>query len=302
MSERDWIHKYIRPLVRAGGADDLRDDVAMLRTSGVMLATLDTLVEGVHFLASDPLDTVGQKLICVNVSDIYAKGALPREALLSVAWPKGRAEAEFAALMAGVAKDLEAFEIELIGGDFVSTDGPLVLSLSLTGLSRGAGPVRRAGDIAPGDRVWVSGQIGHGAIGLEAALSDGDISRIQNYRVPRLPAAEAARLVAAFGKAAMDVSDGFLQDVETLVSVNGRGVKIDLGQIALAEPSHDLQRVMMQVTGGDDYQILVVTAPETALPPEHFSQIGEIVSAPGLHLTWKGAAVNLPETLGFEHR
>jgi thiamine-monophosphate kinase len=302
MSEREWIHKYIRPLVRAGGADDLRDDVAMLRTSGVMIATLDTLVEGVHFLASDPLDTVGQKLIRVNVSDIYAKAALPREALLSVAWPKGRAEAEFAALMAGVAKDLKAFEFELIGGDFVSTDGPLVLSLALTGLSIGAGPVRRTGGIAPGDKVWVSGQIGHGAIGLEAALNGGPASRIQNYRVPRLPEAKAAQLVATFGKAAMDVSDGLLQDVETLVSVNGRGAGIDLNRIELAEPSHDLARVMMQVTGGDDYQILVVSAPDTALPPEHFSQIGEIVSAPGLLLTFDGVLVNLPETLGFEHR
>ena len=302
MSEREWIHKYIRPLVRAGGADDLRDDVAMLRTSGVMIATLDTLVQGVHFLPSDPLDTVGQKLVRVNVSDIYAKGALPREALLSVAWPKERAEAEFEGLMDGVAKDLEAFEFELIGGDFVSTEGPLVVSLALTGLSISAGPVRRTGGIAPGDKLWVSGQIGHGAIGLEAALNGGSASRIQNYRVPRLPDAKAAALVAKFGKAAMDVSDGLLQDIETLVSVNGRGAAINLSRVELADPSHDLERVMMQVTGGDDYQILVVTSPEVSLPPQHFSYIGEIASAPGLHLQFNGEVVNLPETLGFEHR
>ena len=301
MSERDWIHKYIRPLVRSGGADYLRDDVAVLRTSGTMIATMDTLVEGVHFLATDPLETVGLKLIRVNVSDVYAKGALPREALLSAAWPKGRGEGDFAALMRGIEIDLKAFEFELIGGDFVRTDGPLVLSLTLTGQSIGAGPVRRSGGLSVGDKLWVSGQIGHGAIGLEAVLNDGAASRIRNYRVPRLPHAQAAAIVAKFGRAAMDVSDGLLQDAETLVLLNGRGAEIDLSRVALADPSDDIDRVMMQVTGGDDYQILVVTAPDVALPPEHFGQIGEITAQSGLQLKYKNRFINLPETLGFEH-
>ena len=86
MQESDWIQRYIVPLVTASGADALRDDVALLSTPSAMIATMDTLVEGVHFLASDPLGTVGQKLVRVNVSDVYAKGALPHEALLSIAW------------------------------------------------------------------------------------------------------------------------------------------------------------------------------------------------------------------------
>ena len=160
MSERDWIHRYIRPLVRAEGADNLRDDVAELSTFSSMIATMDTLVEGQHFLGSAHLNTVGQKLVRVNVSDIHAKGAVQKEALLSIAWQKGRGEAEFADLMAGIAIDLRAFGIDLIGGDTVSTDGPLVLTLSLTGQCLGDGPVRRAAQAPDGASLWLSGPIG----------------------------------------------------------------------------------------------------------------------------------------------
>ena len=89
MQESTWIERYIVPLVDAPGADGLRDDVATLSTPGLMIATMDALVEGVHFLDADPLDTVGQKLVRVNVSDIYAKGAKPAVAHAGGARPDG---------------------------------------------------------------------------------------------------------------------------------------------------------------------------------------------------------------------
>ncbi len=115
MQETDWIKRYIAPLVTAAGADGLRDDVALLATDGPTIATMDTLVEGVHFLPKDPDDTVGQKLIRVNVSDVFAKGAVPGAALLSIAWPRGRSEARFASLLQGMARDLETFGVALMG-------------------------------------------------------------------------------------------------------------------------------------------------------------------------------------------
>ncbi|MGB1069508.1 MAG: AIR synthase related protein, partial [Henriciella sp.] len=101
MQEAEWIDRYIKPLVTSKGAFELTDDVAVLTPYETTIVTMDTLVEAVHFLAADPLDTVGRKLLRVNISDIYAKGAAPGEALLSIAWPRHRDEVEFAALMAG---------------------------------------------------------------------------------------------------------------------------------------------------------------------------------------------------------
>ena len=75
MAEKDWIAKYFAPLARAGGAAGLRDDLAQLADSkSPTVITVDALVEGVHFLASDPVASVAQKLVRVNVSDVYAAG------------------------------------------------------------------------------------------------------------------------------------------------------------------------------------------------------------------------------------
>ena len=82
MGEVDWISRYIAPLVTQPGAAKLQDDVALLDTKGVVIATMDTLVEGVHFLPDDPLETVGQKLVRVNVSDIHAIGLIRDEKLM----------------------------------------------------------------------------------------------------------------------------------------------------------------------------------------------------------------------------
>lgn len=301
MSERAWIEKYIRPLVKADGAQGLRDDVAMLSAGDAQIVTMDTLVEGVHFLSADPLDTVGQKLLRVNVSDVYAKGAFPREALLSVAWPKERPEKAFAKLMAGIASDLAEFQVDLIGGDFVSTDGPLVLSLTLTGACIGERPISRVGDVDVGDCVWVSGQIGFGVLGLEAARANSDPALAQRYRVPELIERHAVELVSRKAAASMDVSDGLLQDANTLADAVGMGITLNLDDVPLAVKPSSRDAVMKQVTGGDDYQILMIAKPDVDISGADFTKIGRVVSKPGLQLEYKGERVNLPETLGFEH-
>lgn len=298
MTERDWIEHYIRPLVTAPGAANLRDDVALLSGSGAMVATMDTLVAGRHFLASDALETVGRKLIRVNVSDILAKGAMPHEALLSVSWPVEFGEAGFAALMSGLGEDLRALEIALIGGDFIRTEGPLTLTLTLTGRCVGEGPVRRSGGRI-GNQIWVSGEIGWGHVGLIAAQDGGDALAADRYRVPILPDVSAAQTVSALGSASMDVSDGLFLDTLQLAEASGCGAVIDLSRVPLAKQSSDITEILAQCSGGDDYQILMTTAPDAA--PDGFTAIGTLIEKPGLALIFEGQPVNTPETLGFEH-
>lgn len=298
MAERDWIDRYIRPIATAPGAQGLRDDVARLRVGGVQIATMDTLVEGRHFLSCDPIDTVGRKLVRVNVSDVHAKGALPLECLLSVAWPVGRAEADFAAFMQGMARDLAHFECDLIGGDFVTTTGPLVLTLTMTGRCFGAQPVRRHG-AKVGDGVFVSGDLGWGALGLEAAFAGTESVAARRYRVPDISSRDEAVSVAKIATASMDVSDGLLIDARSLALASGVSIVLDLGCVPLAKPTDRLDMVLRQCTGGDDYQILM-TAPDGETP-DGFIRIGDIESGEGLRLKYKNEFINLPETLGFEH-
>lgn len=306
MKEFDAIARYFRPLARSDGAFGLGDDVARLTTSGPgAIVTVDCLVEGVHFLPGDPIDTVARKLVRVNVSDIHAKGALPKEALLVLGWPSGRDEGDLQPFAAALGSDLDAWGATLIGGDTVTSPGPFFLSLTLTGESLGAGPMQRSG-ARPGDELWVTGEIGAGWCGLRDVRVGRESGFAEHYRVPKLPGAGGAQLVAAFGSASMDVSDGLLGDAAKLAMESGVRVEIDRDAVPLASPADG---VMEQLTGGDDYQILF-TAPasvhdDLAAAAREFgvklSRIGVISAGTGLGLVSMGHPVKLPENLGFAH-
>ena len=298
MHESTWIKHYIAPLVRASGADQLRDDVALLSADLKTIVTMDTLVEDVHFLPQDPLDTVGQKLVRVNVSDILAKGAEPREALLSIAWPIGRPETGFGLMMSGLAKDFEAYGVSLIGGDLVETHGPLTLTLTLTGTCLGRGPVRRSGGQA-GQVLMINGEIGWGGLGLHAARAGGDGASALRYQVPRISSIGAAQAVADGAMASMDISDGLLIDVSRLAEASGCGAMLDIEAVPLAASTDRLQDILAQCASGDDYRILI--AAEKDRPVPGFFEIGRLTESPGLQIRHHGRFVNAPSMLGFEH-
>ncbi len=298
MDETAWIRRYIAPLVTAVGADELRDDVALLTALGPTIATMDTLVEGVHFLPADPISTVGQKLVRVNVSDIHAKAAEPVEALLSIAWPRGRSEQAFSELLSGIAKDLDEFSVSLIGGDLVQHSGPLTLTLAITGRCIGKSPIRRSGGRI-GDVLYVNGEIGWGQLGLQAARVGGDEQIAERYRIPRISPSFSAQTVADVASASMDVSDGLLIDALRLAEASKCGARIDLDRVPLAAPSEELATILAQCTGGDDYRILISARPNLEIPG--FRAIGELTESHGLSIRHRGQQVNPPSTLGFEH-
>src|SRR5258708_11849676 len=85
-AEDSLIARYFKPLATDPGAFDLTDDAAILTASGDdIVVTTDAIVEGVHFLAGDPPDTVARKALRVNLSDLAAKGAVPAGVVLTPA-------------------------------------------------------------------------------------------------------------------------------------------------------------------------------------------------------------------------
>ena len=84
--EDSLIARYFKPLATDPGAFNLGDDAAILNASGEdTVVTTDAIVEGVHFLADDPPDTVARKALRVNLSDLAAKGATPAGFVLTLA-------------------------------------------------------------------------------------------------------------------------------------------------------------------------------------------------------------------------
>jgi thiamine-monophosphate kinase len=255
------IARHFRPLAAPAGLG-LTDDAALLDPppGRALVLTVDTMVAGVHFLPDDPPDLVARKLLRVNLSDLAAKGATPLGYLLALSVPRATPEAWFAAFAAGLAQDQAAFAIPLLGGDTTSTPGPVSLSLTALGHVAAGGMVRRAGARA-GDLVFVTGCIGEAALGLRVARGErADLTGRLLARY-RLPTPRLGLVTPALVRAAMDVSDGLVQDLGHLCRAAGLGAEIEAALVPRpAEAGPD--ELALCLTGGDDYELLLAVAPE----------------------------------------
>ncbi|WP_300378925.1 thiamine-phosphate kinase [Henriciella sp.] len=311
MAEFDWIDKYLSPIATSPDAMGLRDDVARLsggETGATKIVTMDTLVEAIHFLPDDPLYKVGQKLARVNISDVICKGALPRQALLSVAMPASFTEENFESLCAGLGRDLEVWDIDLLGGDLVTTNGPLVLTLAVTAECLGAGPIKRSG-AKPGDIVYVSGVVGAGKAGLDDARTRVESSAARHYRVPSIPGKGIADMVSRFANASIDISDGLIAEARHIGKASKVSLEIDLNTVPWFETVYSLERALELATGGDDYQTMM-TIPaslEEAFSESlkrhglSMSRIGKVVEGQDVRVFWNGENVLLSREAGYQH-
>ncbi len=217
MRERDVIAR-LRRMATAPEARGLLDDVAIL--DGLVL-THDSIAEGVHYLPFDPPASVGWKLVAVNLSDLAAKGARPRAALLSLAIC-GDGEWE-EAFLGGIEAACEAYGLDLIGGDTIALPpgASRVLGLTAIGTAGDHVPARTGGQA--GDSLWLVGTLGDSAAGLAQLLEDRRAQGplVDIYRRP-IPQIEAGRLLAPRAHAMMDVSDGLFLEL----APPGRGQRL----------------------------------------------------------------------------
>jgi len=267
------IARLFAPLAIHPAARGLKDDAALWTLAGPTVMTCDAIVEGMHFLPEDPIETVAQKALRVNLSDLAAKGAKPEGVLISLIWPQHRPAAEMAGFAAGLAEDLAAFDCALLGGDTAATSGPLTVSTMAFGRAFGGRSPARW-DAVPGQDVWVTGTIGDGTLGLAAARgrltasSDDAAFLVDRYRRPR-PRCAFAETIAALAGAAMDVSDGLIADARKLAAASGLSVVLDPARAPLSPEARRLlasggTSLAALLTGGDDYEILFTADPSKA--------------------------------------
>jgi thiamine-monophosphate kinase len=274
-AEDSLIARYFQPLATDPGAFGLGDDAAILKALGDdLVVTTDAIVEGVHFLPDDPADSIARKALRVNLSDLAAKGATPAGFVLTLAL-RGADDGWLAPFARGLGEDATAFGCPLLGGDTVSTPGPLMISITAFGRVPEGRMIHRLG-ARPGDRVVVSGTIGDATLGLSvlkggavaAGLADDAAGRemlVGRYRVPQ-PRSALAKAVREHASAAMDVSDGLAGDLAKLCAASGVSAVIDAPGIPLSAPAAGLLArgtvgIGALLSGGDDYEVLC-TVPE----------------------------------------
>ena len=293
------IARYFKPLATDPGAFNLVDDAAILKPSGDdLVVKTDAIVEGVHFLSDDPPDTIARKALRVNLSDLASKGATPVGFMLTLAL-RSADDAWLAPFACGLGEDANRFGCPLLGGDTVSTPGPLMISIAAFGRVPAGKMVHRSG-AKPGDRVVVTGTIGDATLGLDilrggaaaAALADNAAARemlVGRYRVPQ-PRNALAQAVRDYASAAMDVSDGLAGDLAKLCAASGVSAVIDAPSIPLSAPAATLLArgivgVEALISAGDDYEILC------AIPEKRFEAFAQAAGAADVAVTPIGTVI-----------
>jgi len=293
------IARYFKPLATDPGAFGLMDDAAALDARGEdVVVTTDAVVEGVHYLAGDPPDSIARKALRVNLSDLAAKGATPAGFVLTLALRGAEASwlTEFAR---GLKEDAGAFGCPLLGGDTVSTPGPVMISITAFGRAPRGTMVHRSG-ATPGDRIMVTGTIGDATLGLDilkggataAALAGDSAARdylIGRYRVPQ-PRNALALAVRGHASATMDVSDGLAGDLAKLCAASGVSAVIDAPLIPISDPgaavlARGAAGIARLVSGGDDYEILC------AVPEARVESFAQAAQRAGVRLTTIGQVI-----------
>lgn len=314
MDEFNRIATYFAPLASAAeGAFGLTDDAAVVAVPAgeQLVVTQDTLVEGVHFLGAESPKLLAQKALRVNLSDLAAKGAIPLGYFLSLSLPPRCDDVWVEAFCSGLAEDQKTYGITLMGGD--STASPQGISITINAQGTTPRIIRRNGAQA-GDTLFVTGTIGDALLGLQVAQGTlaHNADLLQRYHLPQ-PRVAFTTAIRDYASAALDVSDGLLQDARHLATQSGVALAIMLDALPLSNAAHthapDAEALLRLATGGDDYELLF-TAPPAHAEALHraaraagirLSAIGQCENGQGINASYAENAVVLPDALGYNH-
>lgn len=273
-NEEDFIARYLAPLAAdCPGAFGLADDAALIAVpaSEELVVTTDAVAAGVHFFADDAPGDIAWKALAVNVSDLAGKGATPLAYQMALSLPFLPEPAWMEGFVAGLREAQRAFGIRLSGGDTDRRPGPLTITLTAMGTVPTGKMVRR-GSAAAGDRLYVTGTLGDGALGLLVrsgdpragawGLSPEARAHLLNRYLRPSPRLELGSVLRTFAAAAMDVSDGLAKDLGRMCKTSGAGAAVECARLPLSAPARAVverepnlfERIL---AGGDDYELLI---------------------------------------------
>ncbi|MGB6103759.1 MAG: thiamine-phosphate kinase [Pusillimonas sp.] len=315
-NEFDLIARYFtRPA--PSGFLGVGDDCALFQVApGHHLATsTDLLIEGRHFFSDVDPRALGHKALAVNLSDLAAMGAQPLACLLSLSLPDIN-EAWLSDFSDGFYTLADRAQCPLVGGDTTRSATGVVINVTVMGQVR-PGQALLRGAAAVDDEIWVSGQLGAADIAL----------RLLQGRLPADPALLAAtrqalewpeppwqfaQTLAGVAHAALDISDGLLQDLGHILKASCCGAELCYTALPLHPALQGLDAQLVHeaaLAGGDVYQLCFTAAPNQrgrilALADSlecPVARIGRIVAQPGLRV-WDANGVPMAHNAGgFDH-
>ena len=291
------------------------DDCAVYSAAPDMdqLISTDTMVEGVHFSFHYmmPYD-VGHRLMTANLSDIAAMGGTPKQIVLSVAAPQQIDTEILDEIYRGIKAQCQRYNLNILGGDTVRTEGPMVWTVTIIGeVPKGTAVMRSGAQV--GDVVGITNYVGYAATGLGALsynLEGYDMTKIGHQRPD--PQIELGEQLRQLGVHSMnDISDGLGSELNEIASASNVSILVEESAIPLHEETYALAKhlqtkpVDYALYGGEDFQ-LVFTAPKSLVPKLEnlagITLIGEVVTGPPkVEMVTQDRTIKTIEAKGYNH-
>ncbi len=290
------------------------DDAAVWHAAGQQIATVDTLIEGVHFkFEFTSWEQLGWKALAVNLSDIAAMGGRPRYALIALALPGTVEVRQVRLLYRGLLDAADIFGVAIVGGN-VSSAPQVSLTGTLIGEATGETLLRRD-SAAPGDSIAVTGRPGNAVAGL-ATLTEPGLPREaagdhlrEAFLRPYPRVREGQTLLKCGVRCAIDLSDGLAADLGHITDASDVGADIHfdrLPQDRYLAQTFGTRAMDLVLHGGEDYELLF-TAPleiirevtrQLSCP---VSVIGEVTPGEGVSLIDAGGQRRPLAVSGWDH-
>jgi len=282
------------------------DAAAWQGDSSVQLATVDSLIQDVHFtLATTPWEDLGWRALAANLSDIAAMGGVPQYALISLGLPGDTGVEDVVALYRGMIELARQFGVALVGGD-ISRAPVVVINITVLGSTKRRDKLMLTRFAArPGDRVAVTGNVGGSAAGLEMlknqlqfdAEAMASLSKAFLRPIPRV--IEGQILVEHGVKAAIDISDGLVADLGHICEMSHTGARIEIDHVPVApavRANFGERALELALSGGEDYELLFTASTEV------IDEVAAAVSCPvtviGEITAGEAAGVTLVDAIG----
>lgn len=305
------------------------DDAAVIDNKNFMtVVTTDMLVEGIHFdLMYTPLKHLGYKAVVVNLSDVYAMNAIPKQITVSMALSNRFSVEAVEEIYKGIYKACEFYQVDLVGGDTTSSNKGLILSVTAIGQGEKDTLVYRTG-AKEGDIICITGNVGAAYLGLQLLerekqvyLSSPGVQpnlEEQTYLLERQLKPEARRdMIEQFAKAKLvptamiDVSDGVASELFHICKQSGVGAYIEESGVPIHPDAQlmalnfGLDPITCALSGGEDYELLFTINPKDLDKVKYMADIyimGEITAAKdGIKLHTKGGRIHPITAQGWTH-
>ena len=279
------------------------DDAAIMDYKDQIVVTTDLLTEGIHFdLVYTPLKHLGYKCVAVNVSDIYAMNATPKQITVSVALSSRFGVEDVEELYAGIKLACDYYNVDLVGGDTTSSLTGMTISVTAIGTAKADKIVKRSG-AKKNNLICVTGDLGAAYLGLqilerEKAVYDKDINeqpQLSEYQYllqrqlrpdARKDIIEELEKANIIPSSMMDISDGLSSELKHICKQSGVGCHIYMDKLPIKQDTMaaanemNIDPVIAALNGGEDYELLFtvnIDEYDKVIAIEGVSVIGNIV-------------------------